>query len=325
MPYGITRFLKMIRKFLFSTMNKQLFIFIFFLILSGIFWMIMTLNETYEREIPVVVQLTGLPKNVIVLGDNQDTLRITIKDKGHFLLAYLYGDVLRPISVDFKSHDKGGKCVVSASEVQKLLHPMLYTSSKITGYKPSQLEFFYNYGQKRMVPVQLNGEVHPQQSYSIMKILFEPDKVQVYANDTKLDSLEHVLTTHIALTDVKDTTVMEVELQKMAGVKCVPSKVKMSIFPDVLTEESMEIPVTAINVPEGKVLRIFPARVKVNFTIAASEFRKIHPVQFTVVADYGSVIDNPSDKCPLVLQDTPPEVKNAHLEITEVNYLVESQ
>lgn len=33
--------------------------FLFFLVLSGIFWLMMTLNETYEKELPVAVRLTG--------------------------------------------------------------------------------------------------------------------------------------------------------------------------------------------------------------------------------------------------------------------------
>ena len=51
---------------MFSQMNKQFLIFLFFLILSGMFWLMMTLNETYEKEICVPVRLVGQPKNVVV-------------------------------------------------------------------------------------------------------------------------------------------------------------------------------------------------------------------------------------------------------------------
>ena len=40
-----------VRNFLFSRTNGEFLIFLFFLILSGIFWLLMTLNETYEKEI----------------------------------------------------------------------------------------------------------------------------------------------------------------------------------------------------------------------------------------------------------------------------------
>ena len=43
--------LRMVRDFLFSTANKEFLIFLFFLALSGIFWLFMTLDETYEQEV----------------------------------------------------------------------------------------------------------------------------------------------------------------------------------------------------------------------------------------------------------------------------------
>ena len=76
-----------IRDFLFSNMNKQFLTFLFFLILSGIFWLTITLNETYEREINVPVQVVGIPKNVVLTSPATDTIRATIRDKGWMIVA----------------------------------------------------------------------------------------------------------------------------------------------------------------------------------------------------------------------------------------------
>ena len=75
-------------KLLFGTVNKELLIFLFFLALSGIFWLMMTLNETYEKELCVPVRLTDVPRNVVVTGDLPDTVRITVRDKGFTLVTY---------------------------------------------------------------------------------------------------------------------------------------------------------------------------------------------------------------------------------------------
>ena len=118
------------------------------------------------------------------------------------------------------------------------------------------------------------------------------------------------------LTNVTDTVVQEVMLSKITGVKCIPSKVTMTVYPDVLTEESVEVPITAVNMPEGKVLRTFPSRVKVVFTTGASQFRTIH---------YWEIQSHPSDKCPVSLVAAPYGVRNAHPEPDRVDYLVEAQ
>ena len=111
----------------------------------------------------------------------------------------------------------------------------------------------------------------------------------------------------------------------MKGLKCVPSKVRISIYPDVLTEESVEVPITALNMPEGKVLRTFPARVKVSFTVGASLFRTVTPDKFRVVVDYNELQADPSEKCTLKIASVPHGIRNARTEIQQVDYLLEEQ
>lgn len=70
-----------IRDFLFSIMNKQFFVFLFFLLLSAVIWLIMTLNETYEKELEVPVRITNIPKNVVLTSASIDTIHVTVRDK----------------------------------------------------------------------------------------------------------------------------------------------------------------------------------------------------------------------------------------------------
>ena len=58
-----------IRNFLFSWLNKEFLVFLFFLLLSGIFWLLMTLNETYEKEYYVAVRLSNVPKNIVLTSN----------------------------------------------------------------------------------------------------------------------------------------------------------------------------------------------------------------------------------------------------------------
>ena len=86
---NIKIFVRTIRNFLFSNVNKQFLVFTFFLFLSGIFWLIITLNETYEKEIKIPARVVSLPKNVVLTSLPTDTVRATIRDKGWMMMAYL--------------------------------------------------------------------------------------------------------------------------------------------------------------------------------------------------------------------------------------------
>lgn len=317
----------MVRNFLFSSANREFLTFFFFLVLSTIFWLMTALNETYEREIGVPAYLVNIPKNVVVTSDMEDTVRVTVRDKGFALLAYTYGEGIRPINVNFQSAitRQSGYGVVTSQELMKMVNQRFSGSSKIVQVKPDRLDFHYNYGLSRQVSVKMAGNVVPGKSFYLARTRFWPEKVTVYGSKQALDSLRFVKTVPINITNFNDTVLRTVALETIKGVKIVPNTVRIGLYPDILTEENIEVPITAINMPEGKVLRTFPQRVTVNFIVGASMFRSISPEQFAVVVDYNEIIDHPSDKCSIHLRETPQGVRNARLKMTQVDYLIEEQ
>ena len=117
--FGILRYIKL---FLFSRANKEFVVFMVFLALSGIFWLLTTLNQVYEHEFAIPVSVVGVPKNAVLTIDETDTVRMTIRDKGITLLTYMYGDILRKVTVNFKNYTHGnGTGVISQQELQKLV------------------------------------------------------------------------------------------------------------------------------------------------------------------------------------------------------------
>ncbi len=319
--------LQVIRNFLFSTLNKEFLIFLFFLFLSGCFWLMMSLNETYEKEFSIPVRLVGVPKNAVMTGDVTDTVKITVRDKGFTLVTYQYGKWFRPLTFKFSSYadeDQGHGVIPNADAVRQV-QSQLYGSTKLLSVKPDKLDFYFTYGASKQVPVKFKGKITTSKTYYLAHTEFMPSMVTVYANKKQLDELKYVEIEPFVYRNLQDTIHQNVRLQKVRGVKVVPNSVRLSVYPDVLTEETVDVPVTAINMPSGMVLRTFPARVTVRFTIGASLFRTISPDQFRVVVDYDELVDNPSDKCTLQLRGVPRTVSKARLDVARVDYLLEQQ
>lgn len=317
---------KDVRGFLLKLVNREFLIFLFFLILSGTFWLLMTLNETYEKDIKIPVRLVDIPNNVVLTSDTTTYIQVTIRDKGYSLLTYVYGKKIQTVNVKFSNYaKKTGTGLISSSELQKLIYTKLFSSSRIVGMKPDKYEFFYNNGLNKRIPIRLYGQITPGQSYYLSKIMLSSDSVDIFANREILDSIKYVNTEKLHIVNVTDTVIKQVSLLKIRGVKYVPEKVKLSVYPDILTEEKIEVPITALNMPEGKKLRTFPSRVTVTFTIGASMFRTIHPENFKVIVDYNELIENPSEKCNIYLRYIPNGVRNARIDIKQVDYLIEEQ
>ena len=314
-------------KLLFSKANKELLLFIFFLALSGVFWLQTTLNEVYEREFAIPVSVIGIPRNAVLTSDETDTVRVTIRDKGITLLTYMYGDILRKVNVNFKNYSHGnGTGVITQQEMQKLIYQQLANGSRITSMKPEKLEFYYNYGDKKTVPVRWSGRVIPEELYFISRVAYSPDSITIYASPEKLDSINVVYTEQLNYANFRDTLRANCRLAKIRGVKMTPEHVKVTFCTDVLTEESIEgVPIKAINLPAGKSLRTFPSRVNVTFVTGVSVYRNLKPTDFSVVADFNEIKDHPQEKCHIYLKSVPRGISRARLETSMVDYLIESE
>lgn len=318
---------KVVGNFLFSSLNKEFLIFLFFLLLSGAFWLMMALNETYEEELKVPVRLVGIPRNAVMTDEPADTVKVIVRDKGFTLVTYKYGHWFRPLTFKFATYanEDQGHGAIPAADIIKQVQSQLYGSSKLLSVKPEKLDFYFTYGASKKVPVRFRGKISTSKSYYLAHTEFSPMMVTAYANKNVLDELKYVEIEPFNYRNLQDTIRRNVRLQKIRGVKLVPSTVRLSVYPDVLTEESIEVPVSAVNMPAGMVLRTFPSRVTVRFTIGASQFRMIRPEQFNVVVDYQTLAENPSDKCTLQLRSVPSSVSKAKLELDKVDYLLEQQ
>ena len=313
--------------FLFSKTNREFIVFLFFVALAGIFWLMMQLNETKEQEIRMVVRYVNVRKNAVLTSDETDTLRVTVNDKGFNIVSYLYGQAHRPLDIDFAHYAaNNGTGTVGSSDIKKMVASELPASSKVISIKPDKLVFYYNNGESKRVPVLFQGTVTPQPLYFVAERQIMPDSVTVYASRTKLDSIKAVYTEEQSYNDVRDTLIVTTRLAAIQGVKTVPDKVDVRFVTDVLAEVRLDdIPIEGINMPEGRVLRTFPARTSVHFVTGMKKYQNLTSKDFRIVADYNELSQNPSSKCNIYLDEMPAGISNARLDVTQVDYLIEGK
>ena len=323
--FQLRRVFVAIRDFLFSRANREFLIFLFFLALSGVFWLMTTLNETYEQEVTVPVHITDIPKDIMLTSDETDSIKVVFRDRGIQLLYYIYGKQLQDIKVSFKSFDQGnGTGVLTSNDLAKLVRQYMATSSKIVTVKPDKLVFYYNTGVYKRVPVRWKGRVIPEHLYFLSHVSYYPDSVTVYASEEKLDSIRMAYTEPLNYVGFRDTLSVDCRLLRIEGVKMVPDNIRCTFHTDVLTEESIsDIPIQAINMPPDKVLRTFPAKVAVTFVTGVNVYRTLSADDFTVIVDYNELKNSKSEKCNLYLQQVPQGITRASLVTRQVDYLIE--
>ena len=75
-----------IKDFLLSDTSREFLIFLFFFLIASGFWLIQTLNNDYEKEFSIPVQMKNVPNDVVLTSEPSSELRVKVRDKGTVLL-----------------------------------------------------------------------------------------------------------------------------------------------------------------------------------------------------------------------------------------------
>lgn len=310
---------------MFRTLNKEFLIFLCFLVVSFVFWFLFTLNDTYEKEIKVPIEITDTPQNIVITDSLPDSMRVTLRDKGFNLLKYVVDDNIQPLRLPFPLYAKGkGKGSVTQSEIQKLLRNRLAESTTILSVKAGHWDFFFCHGEKKKVPVLLNGSITAKQDYYISRYSITPDSVDVLAEADALDSITAVYTSPVTLTNISESSTRDITLTHIKGAKLEKDHAKLSIITDQLTEVMIKVPIKTINVPEGVSLKTFPAQAELRVAVGVRNSSIVKPEMFNVVADYNALSSSPSEKLYLQLLSQPRGIVKAYLKQPTVDYLLEN-
>lgn len=324
--YRIGQIIYQIKAFLFSKQSREFLIFLLFFFVSAVFWLIQTLNETYEMEVRVPLRLEKVPANIVITEELPCEMRVRLKDKGSVLLNYVYGHSFEPVRVDYSTYPTGGlsgRVRVPEADIQKALLPRLLVSTSIVGMKPDTLEFFYNRGLHKKVPVRLAGYVETLPQCYLADVKCDPDSVVVYAPQAVLDTMQAAYTTPIHIDSLAADARVAVDIRRSKYIKPVPAAVNLQLTVDVYTEKTVEVPIVGINFPGSKDLRTFPSKVSVTFRVGTDRFKSITSDDFVLAISYEELLQNKSSKYRLHLRSLPPGVSQVRISPAEVDYLIE--
>ena len=210
----------------------------FFFFVSAAFWLLQSLNETFDVELKVPLKLENVPSDVVITSDLPSDLNVMVRDKGTVLVRYIYGTEQVPVRVDYKDYDKGnasGRVSVTLLDVQKKVQAQLLSSTRIVSLKPDTLEFFFNKGARKKVPVKLAGVVETSPEYYLQQVEFTPDSVEVLAPSAILDTITEAFITPVYFSDLSANEKTISMLRPVRGAKFIPDQVEMNVMIDLKT------------------------------------------------------------------------------------------
>ena len=292
-----------IRNFLLSQKSREFLVFLFFVFVSFCFWLMQTMNDLYQAEFKMPVRLRNVPKEVVLTSELPDEIRVRVEDRGTVLLNYMLGRTFFPVSFDFEEYrDRGDHVHISSAEIFKKVATQLNTSTKLLSVRPDTLEIIYTEGKAKKVPVVLDGHVSAGRQYYVSDIHFSPDSVMVYAPKEVLGSITAAYTQPLELENITDTLNQRVAIRKVKGAKFVPATNDMSVYVDMYSEKTVDVPIVGVDFPPGKVLRTFPSK-----------------------AQDKDLLRNKEERVPLSVQTFSPYASRVRVIPSSADYLIEEQ
>lgn len=307
--------------------TRDILVFLFFVLISTGFWFVQELEDDFSTDVVLPLKLNDVPEGVLITTSLPEQTTLTLQGKGVDLLGLMLKGRLDTLHINYSAalaNRPTGRIDITIGQLQQSLKGRLPNNVTITSISPDTLTYYYNQGLHKRLPVRQSGTVEADQQYAITLSKFYPDSVDVYAPHAVLDTMHAIYTVPIELTRLNKSTSTRIRLATQPGLKARPDSVTLLTNIDILTRQSINVPVTGLNFPADKALRTFPSTVRVNYLATNDQQQSIDPTQFVVGITYEELFDVSSGKFRPRLTGKPEQVSGTLIEPVEVDFLIEN-
>ena len=250
--------------------------FFVFLAISAVFWVLMALNDEVQKDYKVPLKLTGFPDDMTIIAGAHPTVSVTVKDKGSALMKYSWGrtPVLTVRYDDFVSPESN-QLVLSQAQLNASLRNLFGAGALLQSVRPDSLAIYYTTEPGVPVRVRVDADVHTSpQAVPFGRVTLSADTVMLYSIGGKASKVKELVTAPVVLSGLTDTASVEAVLQVPAGMRAVPSTVRVTIPVEPLVSKTRRIAVEAQNLPEGTQMVTFPSMVDVTYLLPKSMYNQ---------------------------------------------------
>jgi hypothetical protein len=310
--------------------QQKIFLFLFFVVLSTIFWFIRSLSEVYEAEILYPVKYGDIPENKVLVNEPPDRLKLKVRAVGRAILSHKYSFFLRPLRFNVSSYTINtigtDSCYVLTKIAREALSQELGNLT-ILDISPDTLFFRFTEMVTKKVGIKHNIANYPDifaRQYMLNgNLSFIPDSIIVSGPYNIIDTLKNVYTEPLSLNNLNDSLERSCALKKIDQVTFSRKKVRLLIPVDKYTEQSYLINIKHLNVPDSIVIKTFPSSVRITYTITLSYYNKLEPGMLEPYVDYNNIESGMSSKLKVMLDNVPDFVHSLTLYPSSVEFLIE--
>jgi hypothetical protein len=196
-----------------SSIDRDVIIFSFFLLLSFIFWYLNSLGKELEYNIKYPVRYVNLPEDRVLSEDLPSRLDLYLKGPGYSIIKLKISGNHTPVILDVSNISyrrvPGSRTlsyyVITSGLIPKIKN-QLRAECDITSIKPDTLFLSFDKIITKQVEVVPVVDVVTERQYFVKgKIIVDPDTVSITGPKNVLDTIKHVKTRYKKLKGVDET------------------------------------------------------------------------------------------------------------------------
>ncbi len=321
---NIFRLIEKMKVFLFS---RDALIFLFFLICSSLFWLVMSLNKTYEVQVSFPIEYVNTPAEIEFSAELPSSFEVKLKDKGTSLIKYIHKN-FNPIVIDFNEYssytNKDSWKISTATHFEKVVKQQIDQSSLIIDYYPNEIVIEKKLLESKKIKVMPKINLNFQKQYYLCdEIITTPDSITLYGYKDILDSLDFIYTQEYTSEKLKDTLNATLSLDIPNHCKAKPNKVNIIAPIEFYTESDIDLSIRIKNLPENISVKTIPEKLNLSFLVGLSKYKEIRPSDFILSLDYEVLRKSNSSSETVTLESYPEHIKKPYLKNDKVKWLIE--
>ncbi|MDR1881436.1 MAG: YbbR-like domain-containing protein [Prevotella sp.] len=306
---------------------KKMLAFLFFVLLSSVFWMMQVYRQKFESTLTIPVKYVNVPDSIVFENELPSRIYVRIKDDGSAMLKYYFIHRRDSLAVDVRDIIKGTQeKVIQGRNFEQLVRGKLFASSELISYSPTRVSYVYAVLHQKKLPVIYGGYIRLASGYLIDgELTIRPDSLLVYGSREALDTLHYAHTVNDTLREVTDDKKVQVAMKPVKGVRFVPNTVELNVSVDKFSTKEVEVPVECINLPENLTIKFFPSSVKIPFFVGIKRYNDISSRDFQVIVDYEDLKDLKEAPIPVRIMESPDYIQTKGPVPPEVEFVLEQK
>ena len=305
-----------------SPRTKSILLYLFFVVISAVFWSFLTFNGDVQVEIKVPVEISK-PDNVHLLNKVPDTLSVTVRDRGYRFYSHLFHKAPK-LTLRLTDYSDGNSTFkIDQSHLKKTVASVLNKHATIVSVLPESINIRFTDLPGKKVPVKTDIMVEARDDYTQYGAWIKSqDSVLVFSDAKTLSEINEVFTYHVEELDLTDTLRRKITIAPINGAVVEPRSIEIMIPIEKLKPQSRSVKIAVRNAPAGEKMLLFPSDLEVNYLAPISRISE--DAGITAVVDYNSVdFNSKSNKVKVSIGEVPAAYQDVKFSPDSVEYIIE--